>query len=230
MAAAPELERAPSAILRRKIEVLLPRFVDAGERLIEHPRVVDLYPEYLFLSHGVIRASVPLMETALERARAQTDAVSDALAPYLEEHIEEERDHDDWLLGDLEVLGFDRDGVLRRPPSPTVAALVGAQYYWIFHYHPVVLLGYVSLLEGYPPSMELIERLIRATGYPREAFRTMIGHAELDPHHRDELNDLLDSLSLTEEQSTALGLNALYTVDAFTRAIDELLAERVANA
>jgi hypothetical protein len=57
----------------------------------------------------------------------------------------------------------------------------------------------------------------------------MICHAELDPHHRDELNDLLDSLPLTEEQSTALGLNALYTVDAFTRAVDELLAERVAN-
>ena len=27
------------------------------------------------------------------------------------------------------------------------------------------------------------------------------------------------------EQSAALGLNALYTVDAFTRAIDDLLAE-----
>ena len=34
----------------------------------------------------------------------------------------------------------------------TAAALVGAQYYWIRHVHPVALLGYVMLLEGYPPS------------------------------------------------------------------------------
>jgi pyrroloquinoline quinone (PQQ) biosynthesis protein C len=225
-----EVAQTASARVRRKLELLVPALVRAGDRLIDHPAVGELYPEYLFTSHCVIRASVPLMETALARARAaQSDPVSAALAPYLEEHIDEERDHDEWLLDDLEVLGLDRGEVLARPPSPIVAAMVGAQYYWIFHYHPVVLLGYVSLLEGYPPSTELIERLIRATGYPREAFRTMIGHAELDPHHRDELNDLLDSLPLTEEQSTALGLNALYTVDAFTRAVDELLAERVAN-
>jgi hypothetical protein len=219
-----------SARVRRKLELLVPALVGVGDRLIDHPAVRELYPEYLFTSHCVIRASVPLMETALARSRATADdPVAAALAPYLEEHIDEERDHDEWLLDDLEVLGVEREAVVARPPSPLVAALVGAQYYWIFHYHPVVLLGYVSLLEGYPPSTELIDRLIDATGYPRDAFRTMIGHAELDPHHRDELNELLDSLPLTDEQSIALGLNALYTVDAFTRAVDELLAERVAN-
>jgi hypothetical protein len=218
---------AASERIRARIELLIPALVRAGDRLIEHPRVRELYPEYLFMSHSVIRASVPLMEAALAKARttAADDPVSAALAPYLEEHIDEERDHDEWLLGDLEVLGRDRREILARPPSPTVAALVGAQYYWIFHYHPVTLLGYVSLLEGYPPSMELIQRLIDATGYPREAFRTMIAHAELDPGHRDELNELLDSLPLTPEQSVALGVSAIQTVDLFTRAIDELVDE-----
>jgi hypothetical protein len=218
---------AASERIRARIELLIPALVRAGDRLIEHPRVRELYPEYLFMSHSVIRASVPLMEAALAKARttAADDPVSAALAPYLEEHIDEERDHDEWLLGDLEVLGRDRREILARPPSPTVAALVGAQYYWIFHYHPVTLLGYVSLLEGYPPSTELIQRLIDATGYPGEAFRTMIAHAELDPGHRDELNELLDSLPLTPEQSVALGVSAIQTVDLFTRAIDELVDE-----
>ena len=222
MTATPASER-----IRGRIELLIPALVRAGDRLIEHPRVRELYPEYLFTSHSVIRASVPLMEAALVEARATAayDPVSAALAPYLEEHIDEERDHDEWLLDDLEVLGRDRREILVRPPSPTVAALVGAQYYWIFHYHPVTLLGYVSLLEGYPPSTELIQRLIDATGYPREGFRTMIAHAELDPGHRDELNELLDSLPLTSEQSGALGVSAIQTVDLFTRAIDELVDE-----
>jgi hypothetical protein len=187
--------------------------------------VRELYPEYLFTSHGVIRASVPLMETALARARAigSGDPVAALLAPYLEEHIDEERDHDEWLLNDLEVLGRERDEILPRVPSPTVAGLVGAQYYWIFHYHPAVLLGYISLLEGYPPSTELIERLILASGYPPESFHTMIAHAELDPGHRDELNELLDSLPLTPELSGAIGLNAMWSVATFTRVFDELL-------
>jgi Iron-containing redox enzyme len=220
------VESAASDVVRRKLELLLPGLIRAGDRLIAHSRVRELYPEYLFTSHSVIRASVPLMETALERARAAaSDPVCVLLAPYLEEHIDEERDHDEWLLDDLEVLGRRREDVLRRVPSPTVAGLVGAQYYWIFHYHPVALLGYISLLEGYPPSTELIQRLIDATGYPRDAFRTMIAHAELDPGHRDELNELIDSLPLTHEQSIALGVSAIATVATFKRAIDALIDE-----
>jgi hypothetical protein len=213
--------------LRRKLRVVLPALVSAGDTLIAHPRVRDLYPEYLFLSHCVIRASVPLMETARERAQAQaaTDPVSAALAPYLEEHIEEERDHDEWLLGDLELLGRSRGEVLKRPPMPSAAALVGAQYYWVLHYHPVALLGYIGLLEGFPPSMALIEDLRTGTGYDAAAFRTMVAHAELDPTHGDELFELVDSLPLTSEQTAVMGLSAMHTVQMYARGLEEILAE-----
>ena len=43
------------------------------------------------------------------------------------------------------------------------------------------------------------------TGYGPEAFRTMSGHAELDPGHADELADTIDGLTLTPEQSSVLG-------------------------
>src|SRR3954451_15467442 len=206
----------PSALLRRKIALALPPFVVVGDRLVRHPRVRELYPEYLFVSHCVIRASVPLMETARDVAAALDDPVAERLVPYFEHHIPEELDHDEWLLGDLELLGRERAAVLRRPPSPTVAALVGAQYFWTLHYHPVALLGYIGLLEGYPPSPELIDRLQAGTGYPRGAFRTMIAHAELDPGHGAELDELLDSLPLTPEQSAVIGLSAMHTVERYT--------------
>jgi hypothetical protein len=216
---------AASTLLRRKIALVIPAFVRAGDRLVAHPRVRELYPEYLFVSHCVIRASVPLMETARAEAEARDDPVSAALAPYLAEHEEEERDHDEWLLGDLALLGHDREALLRRPPPPTVASLVGAQYYWVLHYHPVALLGYIGLLEGYPPSLALIDRLQAGTGYERAAFRTMIAHAELDPGHGAELDALLDTLPLTREHSAVIGLSAMHTVELYTRAIEELLAE-----
>ena len=166
---------AASGYLRRKIGLVLPALVDASDRVCKHPRVRELYPEYLVTSHCIIRASVPLMETGRERALAlaDDDPVAAALAPYYEHHIPEELHHDDWLLDDLEVLGRERSDVLSRIPTPTVAALVGAQYYWMLHFHPVALLGYIAVLEGYPPTPELIDDLVASTGYDRSAFRTL---------------------------------------------------------
>jgi hypothetical protein len=218
---------ATSAELRLKIGVLLPGLVAAGERLMSHPRVRELYPEYLFTSHCIIRASVPLMETARTRAQEQAaDPVCEALVGYFDEHIPEELDHDEWLLGDLEVLGVEHASVLARPPAPTVASLVGAQYYWILHFHPIALLGYIALFEGYPPSVEMVDRLAASTGYDRAAFRTMLAHAELDPGHREELDRLLDSLALTPEQSAVIGLSAMWSTHLLTRALDEVVSER----
>jgi len=219
-------EQRESTRLRHKIEFLLPALLGAGRQLITHPRVAELYPEYLITMHGVVRASVPLMERARERALAlgRGDRVAVATAGYLDGHIPEELDHDEWLLEDLQVLGYDRADVLNRVPAPTVAGLVGAQYYWIEHYHPVALLGYIALLEGYPPDPADITALVARTGHHPDAFRTVLAHAELDPGHRDELDELLDTLPLTDAQRTALGLSALHSVRALAEALDEIVA------
>ena len=213
--------------LRWKIDLLFPDYVGAIRKLVTHPQISDLYPEYLFTLHCIMRAGVPLMEAALAQARAtaEHDPVSAALASYFEKHIPEERGHDEWLLQDMEFLGQDRSAVLARPPSPTVAGLIGAQYYWVFHYHPVALMGFLAPLEGHPPTTELIEDLIARTGHSPQAFRTLLLHAELDPEHGDEINRLLDDLSLTPEQSSVLGLSAMHTVHMLARATDEAVEE-----
>jgi hypothetical protein len=220
----PTLPTENAERLRLTLGLVFGELVRAGERLVNHRRIRDLYPEYLFMTHCVIRASVPLMETARERARSKAsgDPVAAQLVDYLGEHIEEERDHDEWLLGDLEVIGVDRAAVLARPPSPTVASAVGAQYYWVLHYHPVALLGWIGLLEGYPPEMSIIDQLMARTRYGPDAFRTLRAHAGLDPHHGDELFETLDRLPLTAEQSAVIGLSAMSSVHLLAQAIDEL--------
>ena len=218
--ASPESQR-----LREKIELVLPGVLAASRELSTDPRLPDLYPEYLFTVHCVIRASVPLMEAARTRAEGlgAGDPVAVQLAAYLGQHIPEELHHDEWLLDDLAVLGREAEATLARPPSATVAGLVGAQYYWIFHFHPVALLGYIAVLEGYPPSPDQVEELIERTGFGRDAFRTLISHAELDPGHRDELDELLDGLTLTPEQSSVMGLSAMYSGLMLARTLEEVM-------
>lgn len=179
------------------------------------------------LQHQIIRATVPLTRAALEQARGLGDAdpLGPPLARYLELHVDEELGHDDTLLGDLTLLGRTRETVLERMPSPEAAALVGAQSYWILHHHPVAFLGYVGVMEGYPPTDELVATLIQRTGFPREAFRTFSEHGELDPGHRDHLDRTLDDLPLTERHEQVVGAAAIATVAMATRTLEELLAQ-----
>jgi len=168
---------------------------------------------------------VPLTDAALKRSRElpDTDGLAMPLAAYLEEHVDEEVGHDETLLDDLELVGVDRATAVARMPSPTIAALVGSQYYWILHHHPLTFLGFVAVMEGYPPTPELIETLIERTGFPREAFRTYIEHGDLDPGHRDHLDETLDSLPLTPEHESMLGVSAIASSDLTARALAELI-------
>jgi hypothetical protein len=170
---------------------------------------------------------VPLTEAALARARELdgADPLAEPLARYLEEHVGEELGHDETLLGDLELLGIDRATVLARMPSPAVAGLVGSQYYWIHHYHPVAFLGYVALMEGYPPTPALIDELVERSGHPRAAFRTYVEHAELDPGHRDHLDRTIDSLPLDASHEVALGISAIATAALAAKSLEEILEQ-----
>jgi hypothetical protein len=189
---------------------------------VDDRRLPALWPEYLVLQHQIIRATVPLTRAALDRARELDEP---ELAAYLELHVEEELGHDETLLDDLALLGLGCDQVLERMPPPTVASLVGAQYYWILHHHPVAFLGYVGVMEGYPPSDELVELLIARTGFPREAFRTFSEHGELDPGHRDHLDRTLDALPLSERHEQLIAASAIATVALATGALEQLLAQ-----
>src|SRR5262245_55325842 len=213
--------------LRQQIEWVLPQLAAATSRMVMHPRFRELYPEWMILVHQMIRASVPIMQTALRRCREMqdTDPVAAAMVPYLDQHIKEELHHDDWLLEDLELIGVPRAEVLRRMPSSPVASMIGAHYYWIYHHHPVAHLGQIAAMEGYPAGVAIIDLMVERTGYPRAAFRTLEKHCHLDPNHRDDFLRALDHMPLAEEHHEALAVSALHTVRMAARAYREL-AER----
>jgi hypothetical protein len=209
--------------LRLKLELVTPELAGATSRLVNDPRVAQLYVDYLVACHGILRATIPLLETAHREASAREDEGARELAAYLDKHIEEEAGEDEWLLEDLQILGVERSQVRAHVPSANVARLVGAQYYWILHAHPVSVLGFLAGLEREPPSRAFIDDLNTRTGHDPAAFRTLIAHADRDPDHRDELDELLDTISLTGDQWLLVSLSALHSVHALASVLNELV-------
>jgi pyrroloquinoline quinone (PQQ) biosynthesis protein C len=211
--------------LRAKIHLAEPCLFAVSDRFWRHAQLAEIFPEFLFMMHCIIRSSVSLLNGAAESAerRADGDPVAREIAGYYKTHALEETHHDDWLLDDLVAIGGERSEVLARLPSPAVASLVGAQYYWALHVHPVALFGYLAVLEGNPSSVKELERIRKRHGLPAAGMRTMIKHARLDPHHRDEMYAQLDALPLTEDHSQLVALSAFHTIERLSDALQEIL-------
>ena len=213
-----------SATLRVKLDLAAPALHAATAALWRPVGLRSRYVEYLYAMHALIRASVPLLERAALRCTdlPSGDPLAGPLRQYFEAHAEEERGHDEWLLVDLAAAGADPAAALSRLPALVVAELAGAQYYWIEHYHPVALLGYILVLEGNAPAPWLADRLAELTDLPSAAFRTLRDHAELDSGHIAVLDGLLDALPLTPTQQAALAVSGLHTADGIIRLFRQL--------
>ncbi len=211
-------------LLRRKIRLASGRMFGALDLFWSQPDLTERYPELLFHIHCVVRASVPAMEAVRRRAEelATSDPVARGVAAYLAHHIPEELHHDDWLLDDMVALGAEKDAVLARLPSSTVASLVGAVYYWALHAHPVAWMGYVAVIEGHPPSEQFLVDTMNRTGIPSEGFRTYLKHARLDPHHSREMDEALDAMPLTAEHTALIGVVAFHTMHSLAALFEEL--------
>lgn len=213
--------------LRARLDVARPQLAAATRAFWSAPDLGERYGDYLCTMHGVLRATTDLLELAAERcarlaAGHAADPVAAPLREYLTAHAAEERDHDGWLLEDLAAYGADPARALSQAPSPLVARMTGAQYYWIRHFHPVCLLGYMAVLEGNPPAAELADVVVARAGLPAGAVRTLRAHAELDPGHRTQLDALLGRLPLTAALEAAVTLSALHTTTAATAMFADL--------
>jgi hypothetical protein len=213
-----------SALLRAKIELAQPRIQGTAQRFWRHERVEEVFTRHLQNLYFTVSSSRPLLEHALQRSRSlEDDAVAAALVPYFEEHIEEEAGHDEWVLDDLEVLGVSREVAKRRIPPPAVATLTGSQYYYIDKVHPLALIAYQAVVEGYPPRVEFLDGIVARTRIPKAALGSFYKHAEIDKHHGRALWAMLDGLPLNAHHVSLLGMNALMCCELIAALMESTL-------
>jgi hypothetical protein len=211
----PDMSISRSEITRARIDLASAPLYEATEQMLARKEVAKLIVSHSVLLHQITRASVPLMELARSQCmRRADDPVCSAFGPYLTHHIEEEMHHDEWTLQDFEAIGVDRSAVLEGLPAGNIAALVGAQYYWVLHHHPIALLGYMLMLECNAPTAELVGELQGKTGLPEAFFRSHQVHATLDPHHQAELLQLMDDLPLQDAHVKLVNESIMHTASA----------------
>jgi len=162
-------------------------------------------------------------ERACGLPQHRDDPALQGFAAYLKKHIPEETGHDVWVLNDGEAMGIDRNEILARLPTEGVTQVVGVQYYWIKHYNPIALIGHIATLEGNPPTTEFVEQVAERSGLSLDCFSSLLYHARIDPQHKKDLDDLLDSLPLNEEHIALIGLSSLRTIGLMTQIIEKIV-------
>jgi hypothetical protein len=200
----------------------------AAQRFWMRPELPAFFPRYLLELHSMMRCAVPLLRSGYEWAAelAPSDPLAARAAVYLRAHVDEEMHHDEWLLDDMIAAGMERDTILRHTPSPQVAQLIGAQYYWIRHAHPAALFGYLAVLEGNPPLEQHLDEIQQITGYPPEAFRCLRLHAADDIEHLHELQATIEQLPLTAQAAELISASAFATMHGVVALLDQLTASK----
>ena len=216
-----------SACLRGRLALAESWLDQAARELWTSPALGSIFPEFLVLLYGSMRSTVPLLRFGAECARSlrQEDALAEQLASYYGRHADEELHHDEWLLADMEAIGMCPEEVQARMPPASVADMVGAQYYWAAHAHPVALIGYLLVLEGNPPDAGQLTEIQRRHGLPSEGLRTLLKHASVDPHHAADLCDLIDTLPLGKQDLSLIAMSAWHTIEKVCEGFSVLLED-----
>ena len=212
----------PGRRLRALLELAVPGLWRRAE-LIWHGEPADAaYRRWLQVSHAMMRATIPLLTDARDECARRRDPVSAKLRGYFADQIEQEHGHEEILRDDYVGAGG-RAAELTEPVAPgAVARLVGAQYYWIRHEHPLALAAHIAVLEWFPPGPALGSGLAARTGLPAAAFSTLELHAAADTEHGAALLRLLDGLPLPARLGELLSVSALTTVEGLDDVIDAI--------
>jgi hypothetical protein len=189
------------------------------------------YPEVIkeqaYINYCVSSATIPLLQETIRCAKLRPeDPLSKPLISYMEKHIPEEEGHDTLSLDDLVKLGGCRETAINRVPPSNVTAMIGSQYHLIRH-NPVAFMGYLACLEVNHPTVEYVEKLIETSGLPSEGFSSLMLHATIDIHHKQEIIETLNALPLTEKEYKIVEMSAFQTYRYVSLVMEDIC--RVSN-
>jgi pyrroloquinoline quinone (PQQ) biosynthesis protein C len=135
----------------------------------------------------------PIMAAAAARCGDDLRNIRDEL----NERIEEETGHEQWVQEDIIAVGGEKNARAAAPSLP-VQAMIGYNYYAAERVHPCSVLGMLYVLEviasvyGGKAADSIARGLGRDPG--KGGFRFLSSHATMDAEHMAKLNVLLKTI------------------------------------
>ncbi|MBL4747518.1 MAG: iron-containing redox enzyme family protein [Magnetovibrio sp.] len=162
---------------------------------VQHGVTRTLYAAYLEQAYHHVRFTVPLLALARDTCLTAGDP---SYIGALNEYIEEETGHDEWILEDLAALGTDSEAIRNGQGGFACRVMIGYAHYVVEHISPYALLGMIHVLEGM--SVELADKaagsISRSFGdAPPNAFSYLTSHGALDAEHVQFFQDLVNGIN-----------------------------------
>ncbi|MEF7612630.1 iron-containing redox enzyme family protein [Aquincola sp. MAHUQ-54] len=157
------------------------------------------YVAFLTQAYHHVRHTVPL----LRAFKARLPAGREWLAGPLQEYIDEEQGHDEWILDDLRACGADADAVRHGRPGTATELMVAYAYDLIARRNPLGFFGMVHVLEGTSVALALqaADQIQYHLGLPDSAFSYLRSHGTLDQAHVAHFQLLMDRIDDTGDQA-----------------------------
>ncbi len=157
------------------------------------------YLAFLREAYHHVRHTVPLLQATRDALPAQHDW----LRGPLDEYIEEEAGHDEWILDDIRACGGDAEAVRQGPPGVATEVMVAYAYDTIARIHPLGFFGMVHVLEGTSVSLALLaaDAIQKPLGLPDAGFRYLRSHGTLDQEHTAHFALLMDRIDAPHDQA-----------------------------
>jgi pyrroloquinoline quinone (PQQ) biosynthesis protein C len=189
-------------------EQLLQQSADARQGLLTTPIIqgclrgevsLPSYVAFLREAYHHVRHTVPL----LKATKAALPARHDWLRAPLDEYIDEESGHDEWILNDIAACGADADAVRHGRPGHATEVMVAYAYDTIARGNPLGFFGMVHVLEGTSVSLALMaaDAIQRPLALPDAAFSYLRSHGTLDQQHTAHFALLMDQIDDPRDQA-----------------------------
>jgi pyrroloquinoline quinone (PQQ) biosynthesis protein C len=157
------------------------------------------YLAFLREAYHHVRHTVPL----LAAMKARLPAHHQWLQTALDEYIEEEAGHDEWILNDIRAAGGDPEAVRHGQPGMATEIMVAYAYDTIQRGNPLGFFGMVHVLEGTSVSLALLaaDAIQQPLALPDGAFTYLRSHGTLDQEHTAHFETLMGDIQAAEDRA-----------------------------
>jgi pyrroloquinoline quinone (PQQ) biosynthesis protein C len=152
------------------------------------------YVAFLTEAYHHVRHTVPLLQACKAALPAHHAAW---LGEALDEYVEEEKGHDEWILDDIRACGADAEAVRHGPPGHATEVMVAYAYDTIARGNPLGFFGMVHVLEGTSVALALraADQIQAHLALPDAAFSYLRSHGTLDLQHTAQFARLMDRIT-----------------------------------